>query len=190
MNAAPERVIEVRGLRKSYGDVEAVRGIDLQVDRGEVFALLGLNGAGKTTTTEILEGYRERTGGDAMVLGEDPAHGSRSMMERIGIVLQSTGVDPFLTVRETVELYASYYPSPRDVDEVIDLVGLAEKRRVVQARRVRADAEIFDKFPLRIVPTYPGDERFGSDFFAPFLRSAPPLEKTTLEEIFEGRKSP
>ncbi|MFN8232509.1 MAG: ABC transporter ATP-binding protein [Actinomycetota bacterium] len=128
MSIGPDRVIEVRDLRKSYGDVEAVRGIDLHVDRGEVFALLGPNGAGKTTTTEILEGYRERTAGEATVLGEDPAHGSRTIRERIGIVLQSTGVDPFLTVRETVELYAGYYPSPRDVDEVIDLVGLSEKR--------------------------------------------------------------
>jgi ABC-2 type transport system ATP-binding protein len=123
-----DRVIDVRDLRKSYGDVEAVKGIDLHVDRGEVFALLGPNGAGKTTTTEILEGYRERTAGEASVLGEDPARGSHAMKERIGIVLQSTGVDPFLTVRETVELYAGYYPSPRDVDEVIELVGLGEKR--------------------------------------------------------------
>ena len=123
-----ERVIEVSGLRKSYGDVEAVKGIDLHVDRGEVFALLGPNGAGKTTTTEILEGYRTRTSGDATVLGHDPAKGGTELKRRIGIVLQSTGVDPFLTTRETVELYAGYYPSPRDVDEVIDLVGLAEKR--------------------------------------------------------------
>src|SRR3990172_2069273 len=123
-----ERVIEVRGLRKSYGDVEAVKGIDLHVDRGEVFALLGPNGAGKTTTTEILEGYRSRSGGEASVLGHDPARGGGELKRRIGIVLQSTGVDPFLTVRETIELYAGYYPSPRDVDEVIDLVGLAEKR--------------------------------------------------------------
>jgi ABC-2 type transport system ATP-binding protein len=123
-----ERVIEIRGLRKSYGDVEAVRGIDLHVDRGEVFALLGPNGAGKTTTVEILEGYRERTDGEASVLGRDPARGGVELKRRIGIVLQSTGVDPYLTVRETVGLYAGYYPSPRDVDEVIDLVGLAEKR--------------------------------------------------------------
>jgi ABC-2 type transport system ATP-binding protein len=123
-----DRVIEVRALRKSYGDVEAVRGIDLHVDHGEVFALLGPNGAGKTTTVEILEGYRSRSGGDASVLGHDPADQELALKRRIGIVLQSTGVDPYLTVRETVALYAGYYPSPRDVDEVIDLVGLAEKR--------------------------------------------------------------
>jgi ABC-2 type transport system ATP-binding protein len=123
-----ERVIEIRGLRKSYGDVEAVRGIDIDVDRGEVFGLLGPNGAGKTTTVEILEGYRERTDGEVSILGHDPANGDPDLKRRIGIVLQSTGVDPYLTVRETVALYAGYYPSPRDVDEVIDLVGLAEKR--------------------------------------------------------------
>jgi ABC-2 type transport system ATP-binding protein len=123
-----ERVIEIRGLRKSYGEVEAVRGIDIDVDRGEVFALLGPNGAGKTTTVEILEGYRGRTDGQVSVLGHDPASRDPDLRRRIGIVLQSTGVDPFLTVRETVALYAGYYPSPRDVDEVIDLVGLAEKR--------------------------------------------------------------
>ena len=124
-----ERVIDVQGLRKTYGAVEAVRGIDLHVDRGEVFALLGPNGAGKTTTVEILEGYRPRTSGEASVLGHDPARQDLDLKRRIGIVLQSTGVDPYLTVRETVDLYAGYYPSPRNVDEVIDLVGLAEKRR-------------------------------------------------------------
>jgi ABC-2 type transport system ATP-binding protein len=123
-----DRVIEVRGLRKTYGDLEAVAGIDVHVDRGEVFALLGPNGAGKTTTTEILEGYRSPTAGAASVLGHDPGKRELELRRRIGIVLQSTGVDPFLTVRETVELYAGYYPSPRNVDEVIDLVGLAEKR--------------------------------------------------------------
>jgi ABC-2 type transport system ATP-binding protein len=122
------RVVEVRGLRKSYGDVEAVKGVDLHVDAGEVFALLGPNGAGKTTTVEILEGYRRRDGGEIQVLGQDPARHERSLRERIGIVLQSTGVDPYLTVRETVELFAGYYPKPRDVDEVVEVVGLAEKR--------------------------------------------------------------
>jgi ABC-2 type transport system ATP-binding protein len=123
-----EHVISVRGLRKRYGDVEAVKGIDLHMERGEVFALLGPNGAGKTTTVEILEGYRQRTSGDVSVLGADPARRPVSLRRRMGIVLQSTGVDPFLTVRETVELFAGYYPNPRDVDEVIDLVGLDEKR--------------------------------------------------------------
>jgi ABC-2 type transport system ATP-binding protein len=124
--------IEVRGLRKSYGPVEAVRGIDLQVAMGEVFALLGPNGAGKTTTAEILEGHRTRTSGEVRVLGHDPAHGDRAMRERIGIVLQSTGVEQYLTVREVVALQAGYYPRPRNVDEVIDLVGLSEQagRRV------------------------------------------------------------
>jgi ABC-2 type transport system ATP-binding protein len=123
-----DRVIDVVGLRKSYGDLEAVKGIDLHVDRGEVFALLGPNGAGKTTTAEILEGFRERTAGDVDVLGHDPANREIDLRQRIGIVLQSTGVDPYLTVRETVELYAGYYPKPRDVDEVIGVVGLDEKR--------------------------------------------------------------
>ena len=123
-----DRVIDVKGLRKSYGDLEAVAGIDLHVDRGEVFALLGPNGAGKTTTAEILEGFRERTAGDVDVLGHDPAQRELDLKRRIGIVLQSTGVDPYLTVRETVELYAGYYPTPRDIDEVIHVVGLEEKR--------------------------------------------------------------
>ena len=123
-----ERVIEIQGLRKTYGDVEAVKGIDLHVERGEVFALLGPNGAGKTTTVEILEGFRARTAGDIDVLGYDPAKRPLDLRQRIGIVLQSTGVDPYLTVRETIDLYAGYYEEPRNVDEVIDLVGLAEKR--------------------------------------------------------------
>jgi ABC-2 type transport system ATP-binding protein len=120
--------IEVRGLRKSYGDLEAVKGIDLSVAPGEVFALLGPNGAGKTTTVEILEGYRSPTAGEVRVLGRDPGRREVDLRRRVGIVLQSTGVDPYLTVRETVEMYAEYYPRPRDVDEVVDLVGLAEKR--------------------------------------------------------------
>ena len=123
-----EPVITVRGLRKSYGDVRAVDGVDLTVARGEVVALLGPNGAGKTTITEILEGYRARSEGEVDVLGFDPATAGPAYRRRIGIVLQSTGVDPFLTVRETVDLYAGYYPAPRDIDEVVDLVGLSEKR--------------------------------------------------------------
>jgi ABC-2 type transport system ATP-binding protein len=121
-------VIEVEGLHKAYGDLEAVRGIDLHVDAGEVFALLGPNGAGKTTTVEILEGYRSRTAGEVAVLGHDPAKGERSLRDRVGIVLQSTGVDPFLTVRESISMYAGYYPHPRPVDEVLEVVGLTEKR--------------------------------------------------------------
>jgi ABC-2 type transport system ATP-binding protein len=120
--------IEVRGLRKSYGDVEAVRGIDLSVAEGEVFALLGPNGAGKTTCVEILEGYRDRDAGEVSVLGLDPARHDRVMRAKIGIVLQSTGIDPYLTVWETIDLYRGYYPHPRPVDEIIELVGLTEKR--------------------------------------------------------------
>ncbi len=120
-------VISIRGLRKSYGDVEAVRGIDLEVRPGEVFAFLGPNGAGKTTTVEILEGYRKRSGGEVTVLGEDPEHAGRRWRERIGIVLQSCRLDPYLTVRESLELYAGYYAAPRPIGETIDLVGLAGK---------------------------------------------------------------
>src|SRR5919201_6962522 len=119
--------IEVRGLRKSYGLTEAVRGIDFSVERGEVFGLLGPNGAGKTTTVEILEGYRQRSGGEVRVLGHDPARRERRLQERIGIVLQSCGFPPLIKVREAVEHYGKAYPSPRDADEMIELVGLQEK---------------------------------------------------------------
>jgi ABC-2 type transport system ATP-binding protein len=120
--------IEVRGLTKSYGDVRAVRGIDLLVERGHIFALLGPNGAGKTTTVEILEGYRSRDGGTVQVLGYDPARQRRPLKSRIGIVLQSSGMDRYLTVAETIAMYAGFYPDPRPVDEVIELVGLEDKR--------------------------------------------------------------
>src|SRR2546430_931153 len=120
--------IEVRDLRKSYGSVEAVRGISLSVAEGEVFALLGPNGAGKTTTVEILEGFRRRDSGDVSVLGFDPAHGDRKLKEQLGIVLQTSGVDPYLTVAETVDMFRGYYPKPRSRDEVLRLVGLEDKR--------------------------------------------------------------
>jgi ABC-2 type transport system ATP-binding protein len=120
--------IDVKGLRKSYGALEAVRGVDLQIESGEVFALLGPNGAGKTTTVEILEGYRRRDAGDVSVLGFDPARRERAMKARIGIVLQSTGIEQFLTVSEVIEMYRGYYPNPRPLDEIIDVVGLNEKR--------------------------------------------------------------
>ncbi|HEY7949379.1 MAG TPA: ABC transporter ATP-binding protein [Solirubrobacterales bacterium] len=123
----PEPVISIRGLRKSYGDFEAVRGIDLDVQAGEVFAFLGPNGAGKTTTVEILEGYRKRSGGEVAVLGEDPEQAGRAWRERIGIVLQSCRLDPYLTVRESLGLYAGYYRAPRPVEETIELVGLGAK---------------------------------------------------------------
>ena len=123
----PEPVISIKGLRKSYGETEAVRGIDLEVNRGEVFAFLGPNGAGKTTTVEILEGYRRRSGGEVTVLGEDPERAGRDWRERIGIVLQSGRLDPYLTVRESLDLYAGYFRSPRPTEDVIALIGLEDK---------------------------------------------------------------
>jgi ABC-2 type transport system ATP-binding protein len=119
--------IEVRDLEKSYGPVEAVRGLSFSVERGEVFGLLGPNGAGKTTTVEILEGYRARSGGHVSVLGHDPAVRDRRLQERLGIVLQSSGFYPQATVREAVENTSKAYSAPRDVGETIDLVGLGEK---------------------------------------------------------------
>src|SRR5437016_7687490 len=119
--------ISVRGLRKRYGDVEAVRGIDFEVARGEVFGLLGPNGAGKTTTVEILEGYRERSGGEVAVLGHDPAARARELRERVGIVLQSTGMYRHITVREALDHWAGFYSRARGVTEVIALAGLEEK---------------------------------------------------------------
>ena len=123
--------ITVSGLAKSYGGVQAVRGVSFTVGRGEIFALLGPNGAGKTTTLEILEGFRGRDGGQADVLGLDPGDRAtgRALRERIGLVLQDIAVEPYLTVRETIARNAGYYPAPRGVDEVITLVGLAGQER-------------------------------------------------------------
>jgi ABC-2 type transport system ATP-binding protein len=123
-------VISVKGLRKSYEDFEAVRGIDLEVAAGEIFAFLGPNGAGKTTTVEILEGYRPRNGGEVSVLGVDPQRADRSWRNRVGFVLQECRLVPELTPREAVEQYAGYYAHPRDVDDTVNLVGLADKADV------------------------------------------------------------
>jgi ABC-2 type transport system ATP-binding protein len=122
-----ELAIEVSDLRKSYGPVEAVRGVSFGVRRGEIFGLLGPNGAGKTTTVEILEGYRQRSAGEVWVLGHDPEVRHREQQERVGIVLQSCGFYPRVTVREAVEHFAKAYPQPRDPAETIALVGLEEK---------------------------------------------------------------
>jgi ABC-2 type transport system ATP-binding protein len=124
----PVSAITVHALRKSYGEHEALRGVSFEIHRGEVFGLLGPNGAGKTTTVEILEGYRKRDGGDVTVLGEDPQTARRDWRERIGVVLQSSQLWPSLTVTETHRIFAGYYSRPRDVGEVIRLVGLEEKR--------------------------------------------------------------
>jgi ABC-2 type transport system ATP-binding protein len=120
--------IVVRDLRKSYGAYEALRGISFDIREGEVFGLLGPNGAGKTTTVEILEGYRKRDAGDVEVLGHDPARAERALRARIGVVLQQSQLYPNLTVRETHRMFAAYYDHPRDVDEVVALVGLTGKR--------------------------------------------------------------
>jgi ABC-2 type transport system ATP-binding protein len=120
--------IAVHELTKSYDGVEALRGVSFEVGEGEVFGLLGPNGAGKTTTVEILEGYRRRDGGEVSVLGHDPADAPRALRERIGVVLQQSEFHPLLTVREVHRMFAGYYAQPRDVDEVVALVGLDEKR--------------------------------------------------------------
>jgi ABC-2 type transport system ATP-binding protein len=139
--------IEVRGLRKHYGEKQAVRGVDLEVRRGEILALLGPNGAGKTTTVEVLEGFHPATEGEVRVLGEDPWPGSRELRDRIGIVLQESQPELTLSVRECLELYAGYYSAPRDVDETIGLAGLdgqAEERttRLSGGQRRRLDVAL------------------------------------------------
>jgi ABC-2 type transport system ATP-binding protein len=128
MEAGDRIAISVSDLRMRYGKNEAVRGISFEVGTGEVFGFLGPNGAGKTTTIEILEGYRKRTDGQASVLGTDPGRPTRRWRERIGLVLQECELDPTLTVRELVTLFSDFYPSPRPVDETIELVGLGDKR--------------------------------------------------------------
>jgi ABC-2 type transport system ATP-binding protein len=120
--------VEVRGLHKSYGEVEAVRGVEFEVAHGEVFCLLGPNGAGKTTIVEILEGYRSRSAGEVRVLGMDPARGDRALRDRVGIVLQACGVQDDLTVAELIEMYGRYHVRSRPVDELIELVELSDKR--------------------------------------------------------------
>ncbi|HEX7084244.1 MAG TPA: ABC transporter ATP-binding protein [Gaiellaceae bacterium] len=119
--------VRVQGLRKRYGDYEALRGVDFAIETGEVFGLLGPNGAGKTTTIEILEGYRERDEGVVEVLGVDPQRAGSSWREQLGVVLQSSSLYPSLSVRESLRVFAGYYSAPRDPEEVIDLVGLSEK---------------------------------------------------------------
>ncbi len=123
-----EAAISVTGLRKAYGEQEAVRGIDFEIAAGEVFGFLGPNGAGKTTTIEILEGYRERSGGEVSVLGVDPGSPTRAWRNRVGLVLQECELDPLWTVQEAVSLFARFYEKPRPVAETIELVGLADKR--------------------------------------------------------------
>ena len=139
--------IAVADLSKSYGPIEAVRGVTFEVRQGEVFALLGPNGAGKTTIAEMLEGYREPTGGSAAVLGADPWKNDPAHKARLGIVLQSTSVDPFLTVRETIEMYSGFYPRPRPTDEVLELVDLTAKagekvRRLSGGQQRRLDVGV------------------------------------------------
>jgi ABC-2 type transport system ATP-binding protein len=122
-----EPAVSIKGLKKSYGDFEAVKGVDLEIATGQIYAILGPNGAGKTTTVEILEGYRQRSAGEVQVLGGDPGAPTREWRERIGIVLQESEPTTLLTVRETLQLYAGYYRRPRGVEATIELVGLTEK---------------------------------------------------------------
>jgi ABC-2 type transport system ATP-binding protein len=142
--------IEVSGLRKAYGGREAVRGIDFAVGRGEVFGLLGPNGAGKTTTVEILEGYRTRDAGDVRVLGMDPALRERALRERVGIVLQSSGIYRHIKVREAIAHWAGLYPHPRDVDEVMEVAGLTDKAGEI-ARKLSGGQQRRLDFALALV---------------------------------------
>jgi ABC-2 type transport system ATP-binding protein len=142
-----QTAVRVRSLTKRYGDVQAVRGIDLDIRTGEVFGILGPNGAGKSTTVEIMEGYRKRDSGEVSVLGVDPGRSNRAWRARLGIVLQTAGDAAELTVRETVRHFAAYYPHPRDPDEVITRVGLTEKagkriRELSGGQRRRVDVAL------------------------------------------------
>ena len=147
-SAAP--AILVRDLHKSYGAVHAVAGVDFEVARGEVFGLLGPNGAGKTTTVEILEGYRQRTSGIVSVLGHDPGSRPRALRERVGIVLQSSGIYRHATPRELVAHWAGFYPAPRDIEEVIDLAGLRECEDVLTRKLSGGQARRLD-FALALI---------------------------------------
>jgi ABC-2 type transport system ATP-binding protein len=142
-----DAVVSVRDLRKTYGSFVALDGVSFDIQRGETFALLGPNGAGKSSTIEILEGYRDRTGGEASVLGLDPHHGGVAWKARLGIVLQNTGEQGDVTVKEQLAAFASYYPNPRDVDEVIGWVGLEGKsktliRKLSGGQRRRVDVAL------------------------------------------------
>ncbi len=144
---ATEHAVSVRGLRKQYRGTTAVDGIDLDIERGEIFALLGPNGAGKTTTIEILEGHRRRDAGEVSVLGSDPSEADRTWRARIGIVPQTQIAAGELSVREMVGHFASYFPDPRDTDEVIEAVGLSEQartrlRRLSGGQRRRVDVAV------------------------------------------------
>ncbi len=131
------KAIEVHGLRMAYGKLEVLRGVDLEVEAGMVFCLVGPNGAGKTTTIEVLEGYRQRTAGDVSVLGADPSRGGRGLRDRIGILLQDGGVEPYLTVREVVDATRGYYRRPLPAAELLDIVGLSDQAKV-RVRRLSA----------------------------------------------------
>ena len=142
-----DHAIEVRRLRKSYGGVERLHGVSFSVDYGEIFGFLGTNGAGKTTTIEILEGYRARDGGEASVLGADPARAGRDWRNRIGLVLQESELNPVYTVRETVAMFARYFTKPTDIDATITSAGLADKAgervgRLSGGERRRVDVAI------------------------------------------------
>ena len=151
-SAQAEPVISVRGLVKRYGSQEAVAGIDLDVRRGEIFAFLGPNGAGKTTTVEILEGFRQRTGGEISVLGHDPATAGGAWRDRVGVVLQESEPEPGLSVRECLAMYAGFYRAPRDIDQTIALVGLTGKAGTLATRLSGGQRRRLD-FALALIGT-------------------------------------